>query len=168
MPVVQVSRRIAAPPPDIWRVLSDIENASRWNERWTQVEITSPQRHGEGTTFRARLDDETVFEFEVTGWDPGRLIAFAPIRDDDEGYAISLQAHVFEIEDAGDGASEVRLTAIASTRGLKGAILGRFLWPGYQKHGMEQALASLAALFEPEEAEDAGDGASDEDDEPGA
>ena len=55
MPSVSVWREIPAPVADVWKVLSDVENARRWNRAWDNIQITSAQRHGVGTTFRIRL-----------------------------------------------------------------------------------------------------------------
>jgi hypothetical protein len=47
----------------------------------------------------------------------------------------------------------VDLTAVASAHGLRGRFIGLVFWSGYQKQGLNQALESLAANFEPLAAE---------------
>jgi len=159
MPSVSVSRVIGAAPSEVWAVLADIENARRWNPAWSRIEITSTQRHGVGLTFRAHLEGGEHYDFEVVDWSGQERIAFAPVREPQEQYGINLESHVFRIREAEAGASRVELTAVASTRGLRGRFVGLLFWPGYQKQGLNEALAALAAIFEPpaelEEAEEA-------------
>ena len=152
MPTVSVSRTITASPQAVWAALADIEHAGRWNAAWTRIEFTSAQRHGAGTSFRAVTSDSDAFEFEVTHWAPPEYIAFAPIRGEDEDtYAVTLESHSFLLRPSGDSATSVELIAVASAHGLRGRLIGLFLWPGHQRHGLNMALDALQALFEPEE-----------------
>ena len=153
MPTVSVSRAIAASPQEVWAALADIEHAGRWNAAWTRIEFTSPQHAGAGTSFRAMTADSDAFEFEVTHWAPPEYIAFAPIRGEDEDtYAVTLESHSFLLRPSSDNATRVELIATASARGLRGRVVGLFLWSGHQKHGLNAALDALQALFElPEE-----------------
>src|SRR5437773_12463389 len=127
MPSVSVWREILAPVADVWKVLSDVENARRWNRAWDNIQITSSQRHGVGTTFRARAEEGESYEFGVTEWDPPALIAFEPIREEGESYGINLESHVFRLRETGEGRTLVELTANASARGLRGRLVGIFL-----------------------------------------
>jgi uncharacterized protein YndB with AHSA1/START domain len=148
MPRVSVSRLIAAPVEDVWAVLSDVANARRWNEAWSTIEFTSASTHGKGTRFRARTAGDEVYEFEVSEWVAPELIAFTPIREEHERYEVTLERHAFRLRPAGDG-TEVELSADASASGLMGRFVALFLWPGHQKHGLNEALDSLQAIFEP-------------------
>lgn len=150
MPSVSVSRVISAPPGEVWAVLSDVENARRWNPSWSRIEITSAQRHGVGLTFRAHLEGDESFDFEIIDWSREERIAFAPIREPDEQYGINLESHAFRLREVESGQTLVDLQAVASTRGLRGRFVGLFFWSGYQKQGLNDALAMLAAVFEPE------------------
>jgi uncharacterized protein YndB with AHSA1/START domain len=150
MPSVSVSRTIAAPPSEVWEIIADVENARRWNPPWSRIEITSPQRHGLGMTFRAHVENGDAFDFRVTEWDKDERIAFAPIRGPDEQYGVNLDSHVFTLRKADEEFTDVTLTATASTSGLKGFFIGLVLWPGYQRQGLNDALAALAGIFEPE------------------
>lgn len=150
MPTMSVSRTIAAPQHQVWAALADIANAGRWNTAWRRIEITSSQSQGAGTTFRAHSEQGTPFDFEVTHWVPPEYIAFAPVRrEDEERYAITLESHAFLLRPTGDDRTHVELTASATSHGLRGWLIGLFLWPGHQKHGLNTALDSLQALFEP-------------------
>ena len=160
MPTAAVTRTIAAPQPDVWAALADIDNARRWNPSWSRIEITSAQRHGLGTTFRAHTGDGDAFDFEITEWDPPQQIAFSPIRDDSERYSITLESHAFRLRPAGNNQTLIELTARASAHGIRGRFIGLVLWPGYQKHGLSLALDSLQAIFEPQSAGDAEPGAA--------
>jgi uncharacterized protein YndB with AHSA1/START domain len=150
MPSVTVSRVIAAPRGDVWSTIADVENARRWNTAWSRIEVTSSQRHGVGLTFRAHVDGGDAFDFEVVEWSHGERIAFAPVRADDEHYGVNLECHSFALREVDEGATRVDLTAVASTRGLRGRFVGLLFWPGYQKQGLNEALEMLAAVFEPE------------------
>jgi uncharacterized protein YndB with AHSA1/START domain len=161
MPTTSVSRIVAASQKDVWAVLSDVENARRWNPAWQRVQITSSQRHGQGTTFRAHTEDGQDFEFEITDWAPPEFISFSPIHDEDEAlYPITLESHSFVLRpvDEHDGeaadTTRVELIANASVHGLRGWIWGLFFWRGHQTHGLEAALDSLQDIFEPPEGEE--------------
>src|SRR3990170_6051101 len=102
MPTASVSRTIAAAQERIWDVLADVAHAGRWNTAWPRIEITSSQSQGAGTTFRAHTTDGHAFDFQVTHWSPPEYIAFAPIREEPERYAITLDSHAFLLRPAGD------------------------------------------------------------------
>lgn len=147
MPRVSASRVIAAPPAAVWTVLADIANARRWNAAWSSIEITSSQNSGAGTTFRAHTADGASFDFVVSEWEEQRRIAFTPVRDVDERYAIALERHTFNLRPAGDDATLVELTAQASAHGLMGRLVALILWPGHQRQGLDQALRALESVF---------------------
>ncbi len=151
MPAVSVSRGVAAPPGRVWALLSDIEKARRWNAAWASIEFLSAQHHGMGTIFRARAEDGNAFDFEITGWEPGEHIAFAPLHPDDwRPYPITLESHSFHLAPAPDGGTAVTLTAVASLHGLRGLLAGRFFWRGHQKAGLEGALDAVEEALEVE------------------
>jgi uncharacterized protein YndB with AHSA1/START domain len=160
MPKVSVSRLIAAPPEDVWPVLADVENARRWNTAWSQIEITSLQKHGIGTTFRARTETGDSFQFQITEWAPLQYIEFSPLRDEREATSgITLESHAFRLLEVPGKGTHVELVARAATSGIRGRIVGLLFWPGYQKHGLSAALDALQALFEPrDETEGEADG----------
>ncbi len=150
MPSVSASRVVAASPAEIWSVLSDIAHAGRWNASWSRIEITSDQAYGEGASFRAFAEDGASFDFKVTAWAPPELITFTPIRSAAERYAIALEGHTFRLERTGEHATNLHLTAHASTHGLRGHIYSLFFWRGYQKQGLNKALSAVQELFEPQ------------------
>lgn len=152
MPTVSESRIIAASRERIWAVLADIENASRWNGAWHRIELLSEQRQGAGTTFRAHAEDGATFDFHIAHWAPPEYIAFAPVPQGDTGhYLLRLESQAFLLQPVDEGRTHVELIASAASRGLRGWILGRLFWPGYQKQGLRLALDRLQALFEPPE-----------------
>ena len=150
MASVSESRVIAAADQEVWAVLADVENARRWNRAWTHIEITSAQRHGLGTTFVAHTEGDDAFTFEITDWTPPESIAFSPVRDDEERFAVMLDSHEFRLSAAGEGDTLVRLTARATAHGLRGHVVARLFWPGYQRDGLRSALDALQAACEPE------------------
>lgn len=147
MPRVSVSRVIAAPPATVWAALADIANARRWNAAWSSIEITSSQESGAGTTFRAHTADGESFDFVVSEWEEPRRIAFTPVRDAGERYAIMLERHIFNLRPEGDDATLVELTAEASAHGLMGRLVALMLWRGHQRQGLDQALQALESVF---------------------
>ncbi len=152
MPTTSVSRIIAAPQQEVWSTLADIANADRWNSAWSRIEITSSHQQGTGTTFRTHTGDGHTFAFEVIQWTPPEYIAFAPIREEDsERYSINLESHAFALRPAGDNHTQVEIIASASSRGIRGRLIGLFLWRGYQKKGLNSALDALQEVFEPPE-----------------
>ncbi|HEU4760459.1 MAG TPA: SRPBCC family protein [Dehalococcoidia bacterium] len=150
MPTASAFRIIAAPRERVWAALADITGAGRWNSHWRRIEITSPQQEGPGTTFRAHTDQGDTFDFQVTRWQAPDCIAFAPVRDDDERYELTLDSHTFFLYPAGEEHTRVELVAAATARGIRGRLVGLFLWPAHQKPGLAAALDALQALFEPE------------------
>jgi uncharacterized protein YndB with AHSA1/START domain len=149
MASVSESRVIAAAPQEVWGVLADVENARRWNSAWTRIEITSSQRHGLGTTFTAHTEGGEDFAFEITDWSPPEAIAFSPVRDEGERYGVMLDSHNFALSAVAEDGTLVRLTARATAYGLRGHVVARLFWPGYQRHGLQVALDALQAVLEP-------------------
>jgi uncharacterized protein YndB with AHSA1/START domain len=149
--MAQVTASIIMPATldEVWAVVSDVENARRWNVSWKRIEVTSEAKQGKGTRFRAYGEEtEDVFDFEITEWVMPEYIAFAPVRPpDEEQYEISLEYHAFRLEEAEGGHTRVDLTAHATTRGIRGRLVGLFFWPGHQKAGLEKALQNLGAVF---------------------
>src|SRR5574341_2191539 len=105
MASVSESRVIAATDSEVWAVLADVENARKWNGAWTGIEITSSQRHGLGTTFVARTEGGEAFTFEISEWTPPEIIAFSPIRDEDDRFAVMLDSHEFRLSPAPEDAT---------------------------------------------------------------
>ncbi|HUF52563.1 MAG TPA: SRPBCC family protein [Dehalococcoidia bacterium] len=149
MASVTASLVLPAPPAEVWAVVSDVESARRWNQAWKRVEVTSDAKQGKGVRFRTHGEDNgEAFEFEVADWLPEEYISFAPIRSpDEERYEITLDYHAFRLEEVEGGHTRVDLTAHATTRGIRGKLVGLFLWPGHQKAGLERALRNLGAVF---------------------
>jgi len=149
MPTASLSRVIQAPQQDVWVLLSDIRQATRWNKYWAGIEFQSTQTHGAGTRFAATTEDGDSFVFDVCEWDAPRRIAFCPVRAADERYSITLESHVFEVGALSDGSCELTITAKASARGFRGRLIAMFFWAGHQKEGLNAALDAIQAVFEP-------------------
>lgn len=149
MPSVTVKRIMAAPRKEVWAALADIENAKRWNTSWSRIELTSTQRHGLGTTFRAFVDDGRSFDFEITEWSNLERITFTPVREEAERWALMLERHEFTLREASEEETLVELKAVASAHGLRGRLYGMFFWSGHQEYGLNEALNALQVLVEP-------------------
>jgi uncharacterized protein YndB with AHSA1/START domain len=155
---VAVSRVVNAPQRDVWALLSDVANAGRWNKAWTEIELTSPQTHGIGTTFAAHTETGDTYEFAVCEWVAPERIAFCPVRDEaEEEYSITLESHAFQLKPAENESTLLELSANARPRGLRGRFLATFFWPGHQRSGLNFALERVAEIFE-------GDGSTEEHD----
>lgn len=138
-------------------MLADIENAKQWNRSWDSIEITSTQRHGVGTTFRAHLEGDMAFDFEIVDWSNNERIAIAPIRDDGERYAMQLEEQIFTLREAPDDMTEIELKAVASVHGVRGRIYGLFFWSGHQQAGLNEALDAIEDTVDPIEDDDEDD-----------
>lgn len=151
MPSTSTSRVIAAPANEIWDALADVEKATRWNAAWKEVEITSSQTHGAGTRFRARVDEDQSFEFEIADWVVPEFISFTPVHDPtDPFYPITLDGHAFRLTKMDERTTAVELIASATSHGFRGIVMGLFMWANHQKPGLVRALDRLQALFEPD------------------
>jgi len=144
---VTVSRVMPAPQAQVWALISDVANATRWNNSWSSIELTSQQTHGVGTAFRAHTKDGLAFDFVVTDWVSPEYISFTPIREKSERYAITLESHSFRLTPGGEDETLMELTAHASGHGVKGRVGIMFFWAGHQKQGLEMALDSLEEVF---------------------
>lgn len=149
MASVTASLVVPAPPAEVWAVLADVEKARIWNLAWKRIEVTSEATHGKGTRFRTYGDGaDEPFEFEITEAVGPDLITFAPVRVPEEDlYEVTLDCHSFRLQEVEGGHTRVELTAHATTRGIRGRLVGLFFWPGHQKAGLERALRGLGAVF---------------------
>jgi uncharacterized protein YndB with AHSA1/START domain len=150
MPTATVSRVIHAPQRDVWALLSDVSQAQKWNKYWTSIALASGQTHGAGTRFIATTEGGDSFTFDICQYDAPQRIAFCPVRDPGERYSITLDSHVFEVRPLSDEDCELTITANASASGFRGRLVALFFWAGHQKEGLNTALDSVQAVFEPE------------------
>jgi len=154
MPTTSQSRVIAAPRAEVWAAVTDLEAAARWNQAWQRVEYLSSQREGMGTTFRAHTGDGLAHDFSISEWEPPEYVTFTPLPPQEpqaKSYLITLESQSFLLEAAGDDHTNVTLSATAAGHGLRGWLITRLVWPGYQRQGLASALDALQALFEPPE-----------------
>ncbi len=152
MPTTSESRLIAAPVAQVWAAITDLEAAHRWNGAWQRVEYLSSWREGVGTTFRSHTEDGQTFDFQISEWEPMKLVTFEPLQDEseeDKRYLITLQSQSFMLKPAGDDRTDVTLFATVKAHGLRGWLTARFVWPNYQRQGLRDALDNLQNLFEP-------------------
>jgi uncharacterized protein YndB with AHSA1/START domain len=154
MASVTAAVSIPVTPEKVWAVVSDVPNAGRWNRSWERIEMLTESTQGRGTRFRAHAppedgdEDGRAFDFEVTEWTAPEYIRFTPVREPGEGqYQVTLDYHAFRLVPVDGENTRVELTAHATSRGLRGRVVGLFFWPGHQRAGLEEALKSLAAVF---------------------
>ncbi len=154
MPTTSESRLIAASPAAVWATITDLEAAARWNQAWQRVEYLSSQREGVDTAFRAHTEDGLAHDFSISEWEPPEHVTFAPLprrEPQEKRYLITLESQSFLLEPVSDDHTNVTLSATAAGHGLRGWLIARFFWPGYQRQGLARALEALAELFEPTE-----------------
>ncbi|HXG41322.1 MAG TPA: SRPBCC family protein [Dehalococcoidia bacterium] len=150
---MQVQRVIAAPLPQVWEAIADLEAAPRWNRAWARVRLLSGPA-GEGAVLRAEDEEGRASELQVGDWEPQRRVSFLPRPSPGEdlgSYWLVLEGQAITLEPAGEGATLVTMEARARARGLMGLVVGWLLWPGYQRRGLVAALDGLEALFSPDE-----------------
>lgn len=111
---------IAAPPEDVWAVLSDVEQWPEWAESMSQVELVDrPQLTGSA---RVRISQ------------PGMLPAVWTVTEFEQGRSFTWVSHILSVSStavhtiepgAEDGTSVVTLTFTQS--GLLSGLIGRLL-----------------------------------------
>jgi uncharacterized protein YndB with AHSA1/START domain len=92
---VTATTRIACPPEDVFDMLADLRNDTRWNSRVSRAELRSPEPIGPGSRF-AIVNGGTPYDVTITSYErPSRLgfeasgkpdltIAYALTRRGDE------------------------------------------------------------------------------------
>jgi uncharacterized protein YndB with AHSA1/START domain len=149
VPSASVKRVVDAPVQEVWAVISDLEHAKQWNHAWDSIEITSAQRHGVGTTFRANVGEGMAFDFEVTDWSNHERLTIAPIRHPTERYPLMLEEQTFLLREAPDDMTFIELKSVASAHGVRGRIYGMFFWAGHQQGGLNEALDRIEDIVDP-------------------
>lgn len=74
---IVVSRDIPVPHDRVWNALADLGSHAAWMKDAEQIEFTSDQRTGVGTTMEVETRVgplRTLDVLEVTGWEEGRSI----------------------------------------------------------------------------------------------
>ncbi len=75
MPVARSEIFIAAPPEEVWALISDLERGPEWSVVTLDCEITSEGPPGAGCTYRAVskfVASKITTEHEITQWVPPR------------------------------------------------------------------------------------------------
>ena len=147
MPSVTVRRVIEAPVARVWSLIADIENAHEWNNAWQKIEVLSSLPSGNGARFRAHNGDDESFDFKVADWSPLRAFSLIPVPKAGQDEAIVVRSQSFQLVSLSETQTELSLTASIVTKGLRGWIVGRTLWAGFQREGLMRALEVIAALL---------------------
>lgn len=74
---IRVSRRIDAPPAQVWAAVEDISSHVRWMGDAESITFTSDQTRGKGTTFDCltRVGPFALIDkMEITRWDEGKAM----------------------------------------------------------------------------------------------
>ena len=147
MPSVTVRRVIEAPATRVWELIADIENAHQWNKAWQKIEVLSSLSSGSGARFRAHNSDGERFDFRVVDWSPLRGFSLIPVSTEGQDEAIVVRSQTFGLVALSEREAELSLTASIVTKGLRGWIVGRTLWAGFQREGLMRALEAVADLL---------------------
>ncbi len=83
MPVAQSKIFVAAPPEEVWALISDLERGPEWSVVTLRCEMTSAQPLGVGSTYRAVSKfavSKLTTEHEILEWLPPRRIVTKVIK----------------------------------------------------------------------------------------
>jgi uncharacterized protein YndB with AHSA1/START domain len=144
MPVTSRSRRLGAPPEDVWRMVGDPYHLPRWwprververveGERFTELLRSNRSGRGIRADFRVverRKEQLLRFEQELTGTPFERVLARAETE-------IALAP--------ADGGTEVAITLRQRLRGI--SRLGGFLFRRGTRRVLDEALDGLEAAL---------------------
>jgi uncharacterized protein YndB with AHSA1/START domain len=79
---VTATTRIACPPEDVFDILADLRNDTRWNSRVSSAELQSPEPIGQGSRF-AVVNGGTPYDVTITSYErPSRLVFDASGKPD--------------------------------------------------------------------------------------
>ena len=94
---------IAAPPADVWKVMSDVERWAEWTPTITRVELLDGKPFGLGARARIHQPKLPVAVWTVTMLEPGRFFEWRSVAPG----LLSVAGH--RVSAAGDGTSTVTL-----------------------------------------------------------
>ena len=72
---VTATTRIACPPEDVFDMLADLRNDTRWNSRVSRAELRSPEPIGAGSRF-ALVNGGQPYDVTITSYDRPSRLAF--------------------------------------------------------------------------------------------
>ena len=79
---VTTTTRIACPPEEVFDILADLRNDTRWNSRVSRAELRSPEPIGLGSRF-AIVNGGTAYDVTISSYDrPSRLVLEASGKPD--------------------------------------------------------------------------------------
>ncbi len=147
-PQVVVERRVAAPPDQVWRILTDLEIAADTLSGVSKTEILTPGPFGVGTRWRetrTMFRRQTTEEMTVTAYDPPhRYVAEADSR------GVHCTSELSVAPDFDDTAI-LRMAFAARSAGGPAGFFGKLFNRLGQKAvetAMKQDLADIAAAAE--------------------
>ncbi|HEX5543098.1 MAG TPA: SRPBCC family protein [Micromonospora sp.] len=112
---LEVSTEIAAPPEQVWAVLSDVERMPEWTASMTRVRRLDEGPLAVGSTVRVEQPRLRPATWRVTQYDPGRSFTWQSTS----GGVTTVASH--ELVSHGDA---VRVTLIVQQTGLLAALVG--------------------------------------------
>jgi uncharacterized protein YndB with AHSA1/START domain len=96
---VTATTRIACPPEDVFDMLADLRNDTRWNSRVSRAELRSPEPIGPGSRF-AIVNGGTPYDVTITSYErPSRLVFEASGKPDlTIAYALTRRGDETDLE----------------------------------------------------------------------
>ena len=147
---VTVERTVAAPPEDVWSLISDVTRMGEWSPETTSCEwIKGATGPAEGARFRGRNQSgrrRWSTECVITDAEPGRTFAFEVVVG-----PIDVAAWAYRIEPAPEGCrveeswTDRRGRLMKKLGALASGVSDR---AGHNRRTMEQTLERLAAAAE--------------------
>lgn len=111
---------IAAEPAQIWTALEDAAAWPRWATVITNVEWTSPQPFGVGTTRTVTMRGGMVGDEEFITWEPHRRMGFRFNQASMDGVRAFAERYTL---DARDGTTRVEWVMAMAPKGVSRAIV---------------------------------------------
>jgi uncharacterized protein YndB with AHSA1/START domain len=139
MPTTRRTRRLSAPPDDVWRVVGDPYHLPRWWPRVERVEAVAGERFTQ--LLRAKSGRAVRADFKVLEKRRGRLLRFEQeLAGSPFERVLSASQTEIAIEPAGEG-TDVAITLHQRLRGL--SRLGGFMVRRATRRILDEALDGL-------------------------
>lgn len=144
---VEVSRYVFAPRPTVWDVLTDWDRQAEWMVDARSVQVTTPQRGGEGVSIVAPtnvLGFTVRDEMVVTEWRPPERLGVRHV-----GRVIRGDA-AFDLDETPVGTRVTWWEEIGAPLGAVGELAGRIVVRPYVEWLFGRSLRNLKRLSERE------------------
>jgi len=147
MPTTRVSRTLAAPPQEVWGLISDPWHQARW---WPRVSRMEGVRDGHFTQVMMSARGRPVrADFEILELDAPRLLRWGQELAGTPFERLLAQAETAIALEPADGGAATAVTIELRQRLLGWSRLTPFLFKRAARRQLTEALAGLDALVSP-------------------